>query len=198
MARQIVLTHQGTTTAFDFKKIDRSKLYGRRVRVFLDREQNRCQRASLTTDGALLVRSGMTAQGYFATDGTWVANNKLVGLDDEGNILPAVPSTLGVPQELHTVDPSELFDHRIKTVYALESEDLNPGLIEALLGGAVMKFPFNYRVDFMTEWGFLVANDHGVFALIGNPSEFDWCELQQPEAISLDDDDDDDLDFDFF
>ena len=36
MARQIAVILDGVTTCFDFKKVDRSKLYGRRVRVPLD------------------------------------------------------------------------------------------------------------------------------------------------------------------
>ncbi|HJN74100.1 MAG TPA: hypothetical protein QGF58_09235 [Myxococcota bacterium] len=73
MARQIAVTLDGVTTCFDFKKVDRSKLYGRRVRVPLDGDGEPCTRASLTADGSTLIRVGMTAQGYFDEDGTWVA-----------------------------------------------------------------------------------------------------------------------------
>lgn len=200
MARQIVVSHQGVATTFDFKKLDRSKLYGKRMRMLLDSQGERCTRASLTADGAVLVRAGMTAQGYFTEDGQMVSGSQLVGLDAEGQVLERVESTLGVEQELEQVDPSVLLDHRPQTIYMLDAQDLDPHLEALLIGGAVLKFRFNYRPDYRAEAAFLVANDEGVFALIGHPVEHTWCELDQPHLpdIAEEDEDDDDLDFDFF
>ncbi len=63
MAKAIVVEHEGAVSSFAFNKIDRSRLYGRRRRVALDPAARPCTRAALTDDGALLLRSGMTAQG---------------------------------------------------------------------------------------------------------------------------------------
>jgi hypothetical protein len=200
MARQIVVSHQGVTTHFDFTKLDRSQLYGKRTRMLLDSEGQPCTRASLTADGAVLVRAGMTAQGYFTGDGRMVPSADLVGLGPDDEVLPRVDSTLGVEQEAEVVDPSALLDTRVQTIYMLDSEDLDPALEALMMGGSVLRVPFNYRPDFQTEWAFLVRNDEGVFAVIGRPIERDWCELDQPHLPDLvtDEDDDDDLDFDFF
>ncbi len=200
MARQIVVSHLGATTHFDFTKLERSKLYGKRMRLLLDSEGQPCTRASLTSDGAVLVQAGMTAQGYFDAAGCMVPAGDLVGLSPEGEPLPAVDSTLGVEQAAEQVDPTELLDTRIQTLYTLSSEDLDPGLHALLLGGAVLKLPFNYRPDFRTEWAFPVANEEGMFAIVGRPIQRDWCELDQPllPDIDAEDEDDDDLDFDFF
>ena len=65
MARQIVVELDGIESSFDFAKLDRSKLYGTRKRVALDPDGQPCERADLTSDGAVLLRRGMTAQGYF-------------------------------------------------------------------------------------------------------------------------------------
>ncbi|MCP4921511.1 MAG: hypothetical protein GY913_31835 [Proteobacteria bacterium] len=83
----------------------------------------------------------------------------------------------------------------------LSSAELDPKLEEALQAGASFAFAFNYRPDFRSEEGFLVANEHGVFALVGTKTEPDWCDLDQPSLPDVEDDSDDDsddLDFDFF
>jgi len=199
MARQIAVTLDGNTTCFDFKKVDRTKLYGRRIRMLLDGDGEPCTRASLTADGSTLIRRGMTAQGYFDSEGTWVPNGELVGLDDDGNAMELVESTLGVPQPLKRVSASRLLDMRLQAVYALDAEDLDPGLEAALMGG-VLEFQFNYRPDYRSEAGFLVRNDQGVFALVGTMTDPPWLDLDQapPLVEDIDDDDSDDLDFDFF
>ncbi|MCP4808040.1 MAG: hypothetical protein GY884_22065 [Proteobacteria bacterium] len=82
----------------------------------------------------------------------------------------------------------------------LSSAELDPKLEEALQAGASFAFAFNYRPDFRSEEGFLVANEHGVFALVGTKTEPDWCDLDQPSLPDVEDDSDDDsddLDFDF-
>ena len=201
MAKTIRVVLDGVETHFDFKKLDRAKLYGRRIRMLLDSDGEPCTRASLTMDGSTLVRAGMTAQGYFDEDGTWIPNGDLVGLSEDGHALDRIPSTLGEPQQLRPCPASDVLDMRLQAVYMLDSEALDPALDEALRSGASFAFDFNYRPDFRSEQGFLVANEHGVFALVGTRTEPDWCELDQPALpITEDDSDDDsdDLDFDFF
>lgn len=73
MARVISVGLEGVESSFGFKVVDRAALYGRRRRVALDRDGQTCSRASLLEDGSLLLRSGMTGQGYFLPDGTFLA-----------------------------------------------------------------------------------------------------------------------------
>lgn len=201
MAKPIVVTLGGVESRFDHEKLDRSKLYGRRQRQVLDPGGKRCERAELTRDGTLLIRSGMTAQGYFDEVGTWIPNSKLVGLDADGKPVKQVPSTLGEAQKLAgPVGPEELLDLSVRAVYVLAAEQLDPKLEAELKAGKVYKFPFNYRPDYESETAFLVGNPSGYFALVGTPAETVWCELQTVAVAEAAEDasDDDELDFEMF
>jgi hypothetical protein len=199
MAKPIVLNWKGVQSSFALEKLDRSKLYGRRQRQVLDPDDKRCERAELTRDGALLVRSGMTAQAYFDEEGHWVPNRDLVGLDPDGNPVELAPSTLGVEQPLEgPVSPNEVLDLCTRSVYVLSPDGLDPELEKRLLAGEVFRFPFNYRNDYNTETAYLVANGSGFFALVGNPAASEWCELQTVAQETFEDAADDELDFEMF
>lgn len=199
MARQIVLHFQDTEVAFDFSAVDRARIYGRKRRVPLDRAQQPCTRASLLRDGSLILRAGMTAQGSFDDAGTWVPNGDLVGLDADGNALPRVESTLGVPVRVEAVTPQELLDHAIGTLYALTG-DPPPELLRQLKAGAIFRFPFNYRPDWRSEVAFLVHSlgDDALYALIGKPTPPTWCALDTPPPPPVEESAEDDLDFEMF
>jgi hypothetical protein len=200
MARNIVVTLDGEESSFDFKAIDRAAIYGKRRRVALDRDGEACTRASLTEDGSVLIKSGMTGQAYFDEAGQTYKLAELVAYDADGKALTKVGSTLGVSQQLTgPVDPSELLDTRVGTVYLLSSEVLAPGLESQLKAGDVFSFPFNYRDDYSAERAFLLANDNGMFALVGVPVEHEWASLEVlAELPAADDESDDDLDFEMF
>lgn len=199
MARTIAVSLDGQESAFGFASVDRSALYGRRRRMPLDAEGNPCSRASILDDGSLLLRSGMTGQGYFLEDGTMLKQAELEGFDETGKPLEKVPSTLGVPQPLEgPVDPSDVLDLRVETVYALEPEQISDTLRTRLEAGDVYRFAFNYRDDYRAETGMLLSNDNGIFALIGIPVHYDWVSLAVAADLpSVDEDSDDDLDFEF-
>ncbi len=205
MARQIMVSWNGSTSTFDMAKVDRSKLYGRRRRVLLDPKGGTCQRAALTEDGSIMVKSGMTAQGYFDPDGHWVPNKELVGLDADGKKMKKIDSTLGKEVELQgPVDPSAVLDLRLQSVYGLDPDDIDSDLEEQLMEGELFQFTFNYRADYQAETAFLMANDEGeIFALIGRLVEPQWRDPEEmiPTFDSAEDDDDDDgddLDFEMF
>ncbi len=201
MAKAIVVDRGGAVSSFDFSKVTRSKLYGRRRRMPLDPSGRACTRAALTADGSLLLRAGMTAQGYFDGDGTWVPNKELVGLDADGKVLDKLPSTLGVAQELvGPVPPQELLDLRVAAVYALEPTDVEAGLQADLDAGKIFRFPFVYRGGHTTQTGFLAANPEGTFAIVGATTTPEWCTLDAVLPPDFEDDDAfaDDLDFEMF
>ena len=77
MAKTINISYKGESAVFGYKPIDRGVLYGKRRRVPFDGEGNECAKASLLEDGSLLIKSGMTAQGYFTPDKVWVAQGDL-------------------------------------------------------------------------------------------------------------------------
>lgn len=201
MARNIVVTINGEESSFDFKPVDRAALYGKRRRVALDRDGEACSRASLTEDGSILIKSGMTGQAYFDESGTAYKLGDLAAYGPDGKELPKVASTLGVSQELRgPVDPSEVLDTRVGTVYSLTAETVSPGLQAKLDAGDVFAFPFNYREDYRAESAFLLSNDNGLFALVGVPVEHEWASLEiLAELPAADDEDaDDELDFEMF
>lgn len=201
MARTIVVGLGGEETTFSMSKIDRTKLYGRKRRVHLGPDGEPCTRGSLTEDGSLLVQSGMTAQGYFDENQTWVPSKELVGLDAEGNTVEPEPSTLGVMQELEEIDPTVLLDLRVKSIYALSADEFDEALQTQLNDGTLFRFKFNYRADYQAEVGILIANDdNDVFAIIGHDAPPDWLEAEAMHQVpDFDDDDDsDDLDFEMF
>ncbi|MCB9635482.1 MAG: hypothetical protein H6721_25465 [Sandaracinus sp.] len=202
MARTLVVSLGGASSTFDIAKVDRTKLYGQRKRVPLDPDGRPCARAALTDDGSFLVQSGMSAQGYFDTAGSWVPNKELVALDDEGNVLPQIPSTLGVEQTLKgPVGAERLLDLRVQSVYALDAVALDDALKSSLLAGDVYEVLFNYRADYHAQSALLVANETGdFFALVGDVADPAWRDPEEriPTFETDEEDDDGDLDFEMF
>lgn len=201
MAREIILERDGRQSRFGLGKIDRQKLYGVRRRIPLDPQDAQCERAELTADGSLVIRQGMTAQAYFDDDNVWIPHADLVNIAPDGSLADKHDSTLGVAQRLEDVPPEALLDTQVTAVYGLEPTELDEALKGALSGGAIFRFPFNYRAGYNLQTAFLVANENGFFALVGQPTDSDWCELQKPAVEAFDDaedDLDDDLDFEMF
>jgi hypothetical protein len=202
MAKTIVVESGGEVSSFAFSKVDRAKLYGRRRRMALDPSGRVCSRASLTEDGSLILRVGMTAQGYFDEIQRFVPLRELVGLGAAGEVLETLPSTLGEVVKVEgPLDPREMLEVRVGAVYLLEPQELSENLREQLLAGSYFRFPFNYRPDFRRGDAYLVANFEGeLFALVGERVEPSWCGPHLLPAIDADDDEDfsDELDFEMF
>jgi len=200
MARQINVIKDGTESIFDFKKVDRTKLYGKRKRVVLDEDGENCVKAEISEDGSSIIRSGMTMQAYFDPEGEWVENSRIVGLDEQGNPVDKVPSTLGVGQPLEEVEPGVLSQNQTIAVYHLSPVDFDESLKTQLDAGSIFRFPFNYRADYSAEVGFLLSNDAGVFVLVTKAATPQWCQLKAVAVESFTDDSeiDDDLDFEMF
>ena len=58
-------------------------------------------------DGSLILKSGMTAQGYFSGSEKWIPNKELIGLSPDNKPLELKPSTLGVATEMELQDQLE-------------------------------------------------------------------------------------------
>jgi hypothetical protein len=175
-------------------------LYGKRRRVAFDLDGKECTKASLLTDGSLLIRSGMTAQGYFTEDNTWVPQSDLEAINPDGTKPELYPSTVGENVAAEKITATEALNLRFNATYSLDAEELPSGLKNELDAGAIFKFPFNPRADYQMETGILVANENGYFALIGEPVEYQFSALSSvvsviDEAAS---DSSDDLDFEMF
>ena len=199
MARSIVLTLGGAESHFNFRKLERKKLYGSRRRISLDAGGEACRRAALAEDGLFLVQSGMSAQGYFTDENSWVPNSELVGICD-GRVVEKLPSTLNEAHPLQNCTPQMVLDHRLSTIYMLDVQNIDALLEKALDGGEVFTFPFNYQADFRTETGFVLKNDEGIFVLVGVEAKPEWLESGTPPPLGEEDESemDDELDFEMF
>jgi hypothetical protein len=196
MAKGIVVTYAGAESSFGLEKLERSKLYGYRRRVAVDSNGEICTRSALTEDGQFLLRTGMTAQGYFDAEGQQVEAKELGAVDERGEPLPLVPSTLGMAQALEgPVEPQELLDLVISSVYSLVAEQVAPTLQAQLAAGRIFRLPFNYRPDYRCETAYIVQNDMGVFALVGVPAPSAWLSPDTPPPADDEGADDAELDF---
>lgn len=199
MAKEIVVTLGGKQSSFSYRPVDRASLYGKRKRVLLDQNGEACTRASLLEDGSLLIKSGMTAQGYYLPDGRSYKLAELEGFDLSGKPIEKVPSTLGVPQELKEVTPEEALNISQQSIYVLESTELDEDLKKALDEGKVFSFVFNYREDYVPSTALLVSNENGYFAIIGTPVEYEWVTFQAVVDLPQESEDsDEELDFEMF
>ena len=200
MAKTINVLFNGEKAVFTYKPIDRSDLYGRRRRVAFDTEGNECSKASLLSDGSLLLQSGMTAQGYFQNDGKWVPQSELSAITSDGKPLELYPSTVGIEVNLEEVTPQEALSYSFSNTYLLEPDELSPRIQELLNSGKIFSFPFNAKEDYKVETGFLVGNDSAYFALIGNRVEYKVCTLAEIASVTdeTSDSSSDDLDFEMF
>ena len=199
MPRAIVLKYEGSDSSFEISKLERKKLYGYRRRVALDPTGELCKRASMTDDGQYIVRSGMTAQGYFTSSNTWVPNGDMVGLVD-GQAVDKIDGTLNKAQTIEESNPQDLLDLTLSTVYCLSQTEVDEKLAEALKAGKIFKFPFNYRADYRAETGYILQGKAGIFALIGVPAAPEWVGPDVP-PVDLEEEDeplDDELDFEMF
>ena len=197
MAKAIALRLAGEVSSFSFARLDRNKLYGHKERQVVDQDGKRCTSAYLSSDGAALVPSGGLAMLYVDEGFATIERSTLRAVDDQGADVPLLPSTLGVEQDLEgPVPPQRLLDHTIHTVYQLQSEVLGANLTAALSAGKIFCAPFNFRDDYQRHTLFLLGNDSGTFALIGNTRTFDFVRRDATPA-AMDDADDlaDDLDF---
>jgi hypothetical protein len=202
MAKPIVVVLEKSESTFSFVKLDRAKLYGTRRRIVLGPDDETCQRAQLTEDGSLLLRSGMTSQGYFDDSGNLISQSDFVGISSDGSIVERQPSTLGVAQELAgPVDEKEVLNLELTTVYHATVEEIDPSLEKKLKKGEVFRFPLNYYADFQTETAYLLLNDEGYFVLVGVPTDPQWSEPQAVPTEVFESEyleGDDDLDFQMF
>jgi hypothetical protein len=196
VAKGILVSLNGKLSSFQLQKVERAKLYGVRRRLVLDEKGRTCSRAALTDDGQVLLRAGMTAQGWLDADGRQIEQKEIGAEGADGNPLDLVPSTLGVEQVLQgPIDPREILELSLTAVYRITPESLDDTLAKSLVDGQFWRFPFNYRPDYRSEVGYLVQNADGIFALVGTPAPACYLEPNVPPPPADDDDDGGDLDF---
>ena len=200
MAKTINISYKGESAVFGYKPIDRGVLYGKRRRVPFDGEGNECAKASLLEDGSLLIKSGMTAQGYFTPDNVWVPQGELEAINSDGSTPELFPATIGEEVLATELSAIEALNLRFGTTYALDAESMAEGIKKDLDSGIILTFPFNPRADYEVETGILIANENGYFALIGQRNSYEFVGLASVVTVAeeANSDSSDDLDFEMF
>ena len=90
MVKPIIITKDNKDSIFQIKKIERKKLYGYRKRLAIDENNEECKRASLTEDGQILIKSGMTSQGWYIDGGKQIESNEIGAIDENNNELSLI------------------------------------------------------------------------------------------------------------
>ena len=199
MGRTINISFKGKESVFSIAKLSRSKLYGRKRRIPIDRDGNSCTRASLDVAGGILLKKGMTGQGYLDDKGNWLERSTLTGVDAQGEVLKPAPSTLGEVVQGEEASLEEALDLRVSSVYALEPKELDDDLKKSLEAGSLVGLDFNYREDYQMERAFLAGNKDGYFAMVGQPATPGWSEYEKSHDVADEESyEDDELDFEMF
>ena len=202
MAKPLVFKLNDAEVAFDIQKVDRAKLYGYKEVEMLDEHGDKCEMATLAEDGHTIIGRGGTGIGYLSADGLWCDKSELQPVDLSGVPIQPVTSSFAAPIELSAPVPAdEYLQHSIRSVYAMETESLDSGLIDSLKGGAIYKFSYSYRGGLEADIAFLLCNDAGdVFMAVGSATAIEFIGLQQvaptvAEEAEDDEADSDDMDF---
>ena len=176
MARLIVVKFNGQDSKFNFKKISRSILYGKKKRLFLDEQKKECSTAKIDTKYGVLIHSGDASSVYVDDQNNFINKEEISGMDENGEIVERYLSTLDVSQELEKINEEYALDFNCSSLYRLEEETLEKDLGDSLENGDLYKFDFNYYSDFNVETAILMKNKLGYFALIGKEIHILWID----------------------
>lgn len=172
--RQLTLRNDdGPSAVFEMRDVKRESLYGSRQRVWLDETGKPCSWGQITSEG-VLVRSGML--GTFTPPGPDVA---------------LVPSSHDEPPAVVLSTAYEFLKLAVEKVYELNVLEMAVYLQKLLGMGQFFQTKYNLSATEEPADAFLVANEHGLFLLVGRIVEPRWI---QPEEIPVFDDDDSELD----
>jgi hypothetical protein len=197
MARGIIVVFDGEQSDFELARLDRDRLYGKKVMEVLDDQGERCVPALLSRDGSMLLPPGGTTRIYVDDRFDTVERSEVKPVDADGVPLTMKPSTLGVAQTAALVPPERVLDHTVTAVYELAPTAIGANLRAALEGGAIAEIRFNYRNDYDDSPAFLLKNEAGFFALVASPTGFEMLRRDAtpvPESAEPDAGDED-LDF---
>ncbi|NNE90130.1 MAG: hypothetical protein HKN23_00635 [Verrucomicrobiales bacterium] len=202
------LQYQGKDLDCSINKVDRSKLYGYKTTEVLDEEGNKCNLATLSSDGKTLIPSGGVALGYVSPKGLWREKSDLKAVDLDGKEIEPVTSTFKNRVDLtDKATVEEFFDHNIRMSYALEptteegEATFPPELVKDLAAGTIYRFPFSYRGGMTADTAFLLQDsDNTIWMLVGKKADIRLISYEQQGAATVEvedeaGDDDEDLDF---
>lgn len=193
MAREICIKLNGKSSKFGFSKISREKMYGSKKTVVVDKDDNPCDRGIIPIDGDVIIPKGGTSTLYI-NDNFEMFSRKDLEMHLDGEKVEKIPGTLNVEQTASIVDQERLLDHSVTSLYSLESSEIDDETQKALDDGKILETNFNYYASYNLSTLFIMKTSEGIFGLVGEATNFEYCTHDAGEIL-VEDEDFDDMDF---
>lgn len=179
MARSLTFAHNNQKFTCEINKVDRSKLYGTVSTETLDKDQQRCDLATLAYDGRTVISMGGTALGYMNPQGEWLSRSELTAVTVEGEPIEEVESSFKVDLQLDKeVSIEEFLDHSVRLIYSLNPVEGEIGEFrKSVDDGKIYRFEFSYRGGTSVDPAFVLSNDHGLWLLITDSNRIEYASL---------------------
>lgn len=152
----------------ELQKITRDEIYGGRRIQALGADDKPLQRAGIIEEGNLYLVSGDVSRTLRAGEHFMLAHAEVVD-SATGQKKELIPSSFKQAPEFRQVTAEEVSLLEVASVYRLPQANLAPGTF--YLG------TFNYRDGVERNDAAIVANNHGVFLLVGK--------LKKPHFVSM-------------
>ncbi|MDR2688356.1 MAG: hypothetical protein LBB76_01195 [Azoarcus sp.] len=194
MARNLVFSLRNADYAASPIKVERGRLYGWSEVVAQDDEGHPCRMVTMDDTGTLIIAAGGLGMGILDGEREWVDRASLKTVTLDGQEAPLIRSSYDGTIVLERVaSAEEVLDCSITTVYQLD----NPELMREI-GAQIYAFTYSYRDSHEGSPAFVLANEGGLFLLVGYRADFEMLSLTEASAITEEDeeeDEDGDIDF---
>lgn len=195
MARPLTFQLGEDEISLQMQKVDRTKLYGSKEQLAVDKSDAPCELATLADDGRTLIGKGGTAMGWIDADGKWCDKSALTPVNVDGDKVDPVPSSFGRPIQLfETVDIETYLEHNIRLLYNMQLEDPTAEdnsayrqIVDALRSGTIFAFDYSFRGGLVADAAFLIANEEDeIMMAVGTRSNVNMIGLQASAASESD------------
>lgn len=179
MPRSLTFAHKEHKFTCEINKVDRSKLYGTVSTETLDKDQQRCELATLAYDGRTVISMGGTALGYMNPQGEWLSRSELTAVTVEGEPIEEVESSFKIDLQLDKeASVEEFLDHSVRLIYALDPlEGEMDEFRKSVDSGKIYRFDFSYRGGTSVDPAFVLSNDQGLWLLIADSNRIEYASL---------------------
>ena len=148
----------------------------------------------LDLENGSLLKSGYLSSCYVNDEKNLINKDELSAENINDEKIETKPSTLGTAQQLNDASAKDVLNTKIQSVYFLSPKEIGKELEKNISEGKIFHFSFNYFKDFHLEDAYLIKNEFGIFALIGDHTEASWSESKKIMITEINEVEDD-LDF---
>jgi hypothetical protein len=195
MAKALMFNINGSGFSAEPVKIERKKLYGYSKTFACDEDGAECETANLDEGPSGIIPKGGLGMGILSPEGLWVERAALKAVNAEGRDAPLLLSSYDTTINLARKMPvTLLLNYCITSFYALSCGN---DFLRAL-GGDIYMFDYCYRASYEPSTAFVLANDEGVFMLVGYEARFDMLSLREEASLDEEEDEageDEEIDF---